>query len=151
MTANATATADPSRRSLLGWLLSGATTLLLGVLAYPVLRYVAPPEQAESSADAVVVGQRKDFPIDTGKIVRFGTRPAIVVQTKGGELRAFSAVCTHLGCTVQYRSDLEAIWCACHNGRFDLTGRNIGGPPPRPLDALAVTVRGEDVVLARKV
>ncbi len=145
-----TVPADPSRRSLLGWLLSGATTVLLGVLAYPVLRYIVPPEQGESSADAVVVGRRKDFPIDTGRIVRFGTRPAIVVRTKGGELRAFSAVCTHLGCTVQYRSDLEAIWCACHNGRFDLAGRNVGGPPPRPLDALAVTVRGEDVVLARK-
>jgi Rieske Fe-S protein len=51
---------------------------------------------------------------------------------------------------VQYREDLEKIWCACHNGTFDLTGRNIGGPVPRPLDTFEVAIRGDDVVLTRK-
>lgn len=140
----------PSRRSLLRWLLSGSMGTLLAVLLYPVLRYVSPPKEAETATDAVVVGQRRDFPPDSGKVVRFGTRPAIVINTAAGELRAFSAVCTHLQCTVQYRPDMELIWCACHNGRFDLTGRNVAGPPPRPLDALDVALRGDDVVLSRR-
>ena len=139
-----------TRRRLLNWLLSGSTGTLLAVLLYPILRYIAPPEQSEAAASAVVAGKVKDFPPNSGKIVRFGSRPAIVVHIPGGEFRAFSAVCTHLQCTVQYRPDLELVWCACHNGRFDLAGRNVGGPPPRPLDPLAVTVRGDDVVLSRK-
>jgi Rieske Fe-S protein len=143
-------TAQPSRRGFLNWLLSGSSGALLGVLLYPILKYVEPPAQSEATADAVVAGKVKDFPPGAGRIVRFGSRPAIVVHTPGGEYRAFSAVCTHLQCTVQYRADLELIWCACHNGRFDLTGRNVGGPPPRPLDGLEVAVRGDDVVLSRK-
>jgi Rieske Fe-S protein len=142
--------ARPSRRSILGWLLTGAWTTLLGVLLYPIARYVAPPEQAEASATAVAVGKTKEFPPNSARVVRFGARPAIVVRLPAGDFRAFSAVCTHLQCTVQYRADLEAIWCACHNGRFDLAGRNVGGPPPRPLDPLEVAVRGDDVVLSRK-
>jgi Rieske Fe-S protein len=138
------------RRSLLGWLLATSGGTLLGVLLYPVLRYVIPPLQAEAAAGAVVAGKTKDFAPNSGRIVRFGARPAIVVRLATGEFRAFSAVCTHLQCTVQYRPDLEVVWCACHNGRFDLTGRNVGGTPPRPLDQLDVAVRGDDVVVARR-
>jgi Rieske Fe-S protein len=139
-----------SRRNLLNWLLTASSGSLLGVLLYPVLRFVMPPPQPEAAAGAVVAGKTKDFGPNSGKIVRFGSRPAIVVRLPTGELRAFSAVCTHLQCTVQYRSDLELVWCACHNGRFDLSGRNVGGPPPRPLEQLEVVVRGDDVVVSRK-
>lgn len=64
-------------------------------------------------------------------------------------LKAFSAVCTHLECTVQYRPDMERIWCACHNGIYDLNGRNVAGPPPRPLDVFKVAVQGDDVVVSK--
>jgi cytochrome b6-f complex iron-sulfur subunit len=139
-----------TRRRLLDWLLSGSSATLIGVLLYPVLRFLAPPAQPEAATGAAVVGKVKGFPPNSGKVVRFGNRPTIVVRLPGGEFRAFSAVCTHLQCTVQYRSDMELIWCACHNGRFDLAGRNVAGPPPRPLDPLEVAVRGDDVVLSRK-
>ena len=71
------------------------------------------------------------------------------MRTASGELRAFSAICTHLNCTVQYRDDLGHIWCACHNGHYDLNGRNIAGPPPRPLEALVVNVRGDQIVVRK--
>jgi Rieske Fe-S protein len=70
------------------------------------------------------------------------------LKTPGGELRAFSARCTHLDCTVQYREDLNHIWCACHNGHFDLAGRNIAGPPPTPLERFDVNVRGSQIVVS---
>ncbi|HLK10626.1 MAG TPA: Rieske (2Fe-2S) protein [Candidatus Binatia bacterium] len=139
-----------SRRRLINWLLSLGSGSLLGVLLYPIVRYVTPADQPEAAVGTAVVGQLRDFPLDSGKVVRFGERPAIVVRLAGGELRAFSAVCTHLGCTVQYRKDLELLWCPCHNGRFDLTGRNVAGPPPRPLEALEVAVRGDQVVVSRR-
>jgi Rieske Fe-S protein len=138
------------RRDLLGWLLGASSGTLLGILLYPIVRYVMPPPQAEATAGAVTAGKVRDFAPNSGKVIRFGTRPALVVRMATGEFRALSAVCTHLQCTVQYRPDLELVWCACHNGRFDLTGRNIGGPPPRPLDQLDVAVRGDEVVVTRK-
>lgn len=141
---------DPTRRRLLNWLLSLGSGGLLGVLLYPIVRYVTPPAEPESTSASVVAGKVKDFPLNTGKIVRFGEKPAIVVHLATGEFRAFSASCTHLNCTVQYRADREQIWCACHNGTFDLTGRNVAGPPPRPLDAFDVGVRGDDVVVTRR-
>jgi len=49
-----------------------------------------------------------------------------------GRLRATSAKCTHEGCTVRYKADESIIWCACHNGRFDLDGRVLSGPPRAP-------------------
>jgi Rieske Fe-S protein len=138
------------RRTLLNWLIAGGAGTLVGVLLYPVLRFIMPSEQAEALATTVAVAKVGDLPPNTGKVVRFGTRPAILLHLSTGEYRAFSAVCTHLQCTVQYRPDLEAIWCACHNGRFDLTGRNVAGPPPRPLESLDVVVHGDDVVLSRR-
>lgn len=69
----------------------------------------------------------------------------MLIKTPDGKLKAFSAVCTHLACTVQYREDLEHIWCACHNSHYNLTGINIAGPPPRPLQPYKVNIKGEEI------
>jgi len=131
--------------------MGGGLLALLGTMLYSVSRYVIPPKGADPRLANVVAGKAKDYPPNSGKIFRFGNRPGILVRTSAGEFRAFSAICTHLNCTVQYRPDLEHIWCACHNGHFDLFGKNIAGPPPRPLDPFEVVVRGEDIVVSRKV
>jgi Rieske Fe-S protein len=137
-------------RSLLHYLLAGGVTSLLATLLYPVFRFITPPQVPESEATSVIAGKLRDLPANSGKVFRFGSRPAIVVRTPGDELKAFSAVCTHLQCIVQYRPDLEHIWCACHNGHFDLFGRNLAGPPPRPLEPYEVAVRGDDIIVTRK-
>ena len=76
-----------------------------------------------------------------------------MIRTLDGELHAFNAVCTHLECTVQFKADTSQIWCACHNGLYDLAGNVVSGPPPRNLDRLAVNVRGEpgneEIVVSR--
>jgi len=116
---------------------------------YPAIRYVIPPPVGESTNLSVVaakVGQLKD---NVGKVFKFGSKPAILIHTPGGQYRAFTAVCTHLGCTVQYRADLHEIWCPCHNGKYDLHGRNVSGPPPRPLTEFKVHIQGEDIVVVR--
>jgi Rieske Fe-S protein len=50
---------------------------------------------------------------------------------------------------VQYRAPDKVIWCACHNGFYDLEGRNVSGPPPRPLERYDVHLAGDDVVVER--
>jgi len=145
-----TGLSTPTRRAILNALLSSSAVAFLTTLIYPVVRFIVPPPGAEGDTNSVVAGKVNDFPPNQGKIFRFGSKPALLVNGPDGKLRAFSAVCTHLQCTVQYRPDLERIWCACHNGRFDLNGRNVAGPPPRPLEVYKVTLRGDDVIVTRK-
>jgi Rieske Fe-S protein len=108
-----------------------------------------PPQLAESVEVTVVAAKVGELPPNSGKIFKFGSRPALLLHTPAGELKAFDAICTHLNCTVQYRPDYGHIWCACHNGHYDISGKNISGPPPRPLDRLTVAVRGDDIVVSR--
>src|SRR5512139_34474 len=137
-------TAQTSKRDFLKLLLGGGFLAWIAAVAYPILAYLKPPVQAEAVVTSVKVGPLADIEKDSGTIVRFGNRPVLLLRTAGGDLRAFAATCTHLDCTVQYRKDMQMIWCACHNGKYDLAGRNIAGPPPRPLEEYRVVVQGED-------
>jgi Rieske Fe-S protein len=123
---------------------------LFGSIFLPVLKYIMPPAIPQAVQNDVVAAKVDELAPNVGKVFRFGNKPGILVRTPEGDYRAFSAVCTHLQCTVQYRDDFKHIWCACHNGHFDLTGRNIEGPPPRPLEEYRVEIRGENVVVIRK-
>ncbi len=138
-----------SRRNVLNYLLGTGAFASLGAILYPITRFMIPPRIVESSASSVVAGTVAELKPNEGKIFKFGSKPGLLIQTPAGEYRAFSAVCTHLDCTVQYRSDEKLIWCACHNGRYDLTGKNISGPPPRPLEEFKVNVRGDEIVVSR--
>lgn len=138
-----------SRRSFLDILLGvGSLGWLVSVL-YPISEYLKVPPQAESAPTSVVAASLKTLKPNQGVVFRFGNKPGILVMDDDGGLKAMSAVCTHLECTVQYRPDMERIWCACHNGLYDLNGRNVGGPPPRPLEAYKVITKGDDVVVSK--
>ena len=139
---------EPGRRWV-NLLLGAGVVASIGSFLYPALRYILPPEVAESTSRSVVAAKANELKNNSGKVFKFGSKPALLVRTAEGEYRAYSAVCTHLNCTVQYREDLHQIWCACHNGTFDLSGRNVSGPPPRPLETFQVNVQGEDVVVTR--
>ena len=71
------------------------------------------------------------------------TCAAGVIRVAESDYRAFSAVCTHLDCIVDFRKDKDLIWCWCHDGIYDLTGKNIGGPPPRPLAPYRVNLAAD--------
>lgn len=140
----------PDRRRFVEMLLGSGLLASIVSFLYPVLRYLVPPAVPNLGGDEVVAGKTGELKPNGSKIFRFGNRPALLLRTAEGEYLALSAVCTHLGCTVQYRSDLRQVWCACHNGLYDLKGRNVAGPPPRPLEAFQVHQRGDEVVVSRK-
>ena len=150
MVADSSAAPQPPRRRIVEYLLGGGLLASFGSFIYPVLRYLVPPPVAELGGDQVVAGKADELKPNSAKIFRFGSRPGLLVHTAEGEYRAMSAVCTHLNCTVQYRSDVREVWCACHNGFYDLNGRNVAGPPPRPLESYAVHVNGDEVVVSRR-
>ncbi len=131
-----------SRRSFVNWLLGLSGGGLLVSVLYPVLRFVSPPRIPEATTSSVEAGRTNDPELlEKGfKIVRFGADPVILVRAGETDFRAFAATCTHLDCIVEYRPDESLIWCNCHNGQFDLTGRNVGGPPPKPLEPFSVNI-----------
>ncbi len=139
-----------SRRTFIEAILGGGLLASLASFFYPVVRYLVPPRVAELGGDEVVAAKAAELKPNSSKIFRFGSRPGLLIMNKDGSYRALSATCTHLGCTVQYRSDLREVWCACHNGLYDLNGRNISGPPPRPLEVYDVHLRGDEIVVSRK-
>ena len=131
------------RRSFLDVLLATGFVSTAIAVAYPVAQFLIPPaggEPATASADAGKAGALK---LNSAAIFKFGSRPGIVVRTAEGDIRAFSAVCTHLDCTVQFKADTSQLWCACHNGTYDLGGNVVSGPPPRGLETFVVNLRGE--------
>lgn len=142
---------DNGRRNFLNWFLSTTAGAFLVSVTYPLSKYLIPPEVTESTASTVTLSIKpNDVKANSGQIFRFGSQPAILIKDANGELKAFSAVCTHLACIVQYRSDINQIWCACHNGHFDLNGRNVEGPPPKPLEQYVVNVRADQIVVSKR-
>ena len=142
---------DSGRRKFLNWFLTTTAGAFLVSVTYPLSKYLIPPEVEESTASTVTLSIKpNDVKANTGQIFRFGSQPAILIKDTNGELKAFSAVCTHLACIVQYRSDISQIWCACHNGHFDLNGRNVEGPPPKPLEQFVVNVRADQIVVNKR-
>ena len=139
-----------SRRVFLQSVLNGGLVALAGAALYPITRYLWPPRGTEAAVSNVVAAKVGELATNAAKIFRFGTRPGILIHTPYGDYKAFSAVCTHLNCTVQYDDEASVIWCACHNGKYDLNGQVISGPPPRPLDAYQVNVRGDDIVVSKQ-
>ncbi len=131
-----------NRRSLLNWFLGTSFGALLVSIVYPVLRYVTPPRIAEVSANEVEAGDVNDPELrEKGfRIIRFGADPVILVRAADDKFLAFSATCTHLDCIVGFQKEQNRLWCNCHGGAYDLTGRNIAGPPPRPLEVYKVNL-----------
>jgi len=137
------------RRSFVGGFLAASVTALAASVFYPVLRFLSPPRIPEATGDRVLAGKVSELAGDGWKIFPFGSEPGILVEASAGQYLAYSASCTHLGCTVQFDPPSKRIWCACHNGWYDLEGKNIAGPPPRPLTGYKVQVVGDEIFVTR--
>jgi len=124
-----------ARRRFLWSMLGGGAAALGSGAAVPLAYYAGnfrdepPPAFLEfSKADY-------DLAPGTSKLLTYGRIPVLVIKTPEpeSELRVFVATCTHFECTVGYKENENRIFCACHEGYYDLDGQVIAGPPPEPL------------------
>ena len=138
-----------NRRQFTSFLLGGGLIGWLGSVFYPVISFLKPPDIPEANVQSVKAGFASEFGPNSAEILKFGRKPVILIRTESGEFRAFAATCTHLDCIVQYRGDLKQIWCACHNGLYDLKGRNVSGPPPKPLEEYAVNIVNDEIHVSK--
>ncbi|MEW6456006.1 MAG: Rieske 2Fe-2S domain-containing protein [Acidobacteriota bacterium] len=138
------------RRSFIDYLLGGSILALIASVLYPTIKFIMPPKVPEASQSSVKAAKVGELAPNSYKIFRMGTKPGILIHTEDGKFIAMSAVCTHLGCIIQYRPDMQHVWCACHNGHFDLNGKVISGPPPLPLEVFQVNIVGDEIIVSKK-
>ena len=151
---------DGARRSFLGVLLGLASALVGALLAVPVLRYVFYPLTAladESDwAEAGPVAMFSNIAAPVRRTLDLKQRsgwqetasqPVVYVINAGGKIKALSAICPHLGCTVPWDAGRNAFVCPCHGGVFSPDGTHVSGPPPRSLDSLDTKVTGGNLMV----
>lgn len=135
------------RKNFLNTLLGFGGFGALFATFYPVFSYLVPPKSSELNTKLVKAGKASEFEANSGKIIKFGSEPVILIRKADKEFVAFTATCTHLDCIVQYRKDTKQIWCACHNGTYNLRGNNVSGPPPKPLTEYNVKIVKDEIVI----
>lgn len=127
-----------NRRRFIGVCLGGVAAAATAAASYSVFRYLSPLVPKGTTGKVTIPDN--EIPEGTAKFFPFAGSSAVLVHKKGGELIALSAVCTHLGCIVQWQNDKQEFLCPCHGGHYTPEGTVISGPPPKPLPRLPVTV-----------
>ena len=136
----------PSRRRFLTWLSRAFLGLWALGGAATVGAYLKAPEKGMRVAERLVrVGLLEDIRIGEARLVRQGITPFYVVRLDASRVVAISAVCTHVRCILGFDRERGGLVCPCHDGRFDLAGNVLSGPPPTPLPTYAVSVRAGEV------
>ncbi len=107
-----------------------------------------PPATTEEAKPVEV--SLSDLPVGGTRQITYAGAPALVIRT-AESVKAFSLVCTHLGCIVQWQQDKKEFYCACHDGRFDQFGEVLAGPPPVPLEEFPVSVEGDKAIVGELV
>lgn len=135
------------RRRFLNILLTGLGSTALASFAYPLLRFITPP-RAKASIQKLTIS-KGDISEGDAKEIVLGNTPAIIINVTGKGYIALSRVCTHLGCLVQYDKGERKLVCPCHAGFFDLEGHVLSGPPPKPLQAIPLSVEGGNIIIGQ--
>jgi cytochrome b6-f complex iron-sulfur subunit len=133
------------RRNFLKTLLSILGSVTFVTVAYPFVRFLSPRE-GKTAAEKVVVSMR-DIAPGTAMSMTYNDKPIIIIHRRNEGFVAFSRVCTHLGCLVNYDAIQNEMICPCHAARFNLEGNVLAGPAPSPLERIPIEVESEKILV----
>jgi cytochrome b6-f complex iron-sulfur subunit len=136
-----------TRKGFIQRILSAWAAICSLPLIYALIRYLVPPVKAAASKAPVQVGKISEFTPGSVRLVKEGRTALFVTETDSGQIRSFSAKCTHLGCLVDYLEERKIYRCNCHGSTFDIEGKNLSGPAVKPLQPYRVEVRGDDILV----
>ncbi len=134
-----------TRRIFMKILMGGIFGGLIGWFLYPIFRYLIPPKNSNQDSDIININTA-EVPVGKSKIVNYKDTPTIVIRTDYG-LFALTAVCTHLGCIVQWDESNQEIVCPCHAAKYDLNGNVKSGPAPRPLTVVKARIVDDKILV----
>lgn len=137
---------NSGRRTFLGACLAGVCTIAAAAVGWSLFRYLAPRSGKETTGKVVI--PEKDIPAEgEAKFFEYSGSSAVLLRKRDGSLVALSAVCTHLGCIVQWQKEKQNFLCPCHAGHYSAEGMVTGGPPPKPLSRIPFSVDGGNVIV----
>ncbi len=137
--------ADETRREFLDHAIAAGVVLGAAGMAVPATLYLLPARSRGPKDITISAGTAGDFEPGTARLVQNEGRPIIVIAEAKDRFRAFSAICTHLGCIVKWDGGSGTIQCPCHAAVFGSDGKVISGPPPRPLVEYEVIRAGDEL------
>ncbi len=135
-----------TRRSLLKSLLSYLSLAALFSFIYPAYKYLSPANIFARKKPFTI--KKKEIPEGEAKDVIVNSNPVIIINNPSQGFIALSRVCTHLGCLVDYDKSRSRLVCPCHAAQFDIDGKVISGPAPKPLTRFALTIEGDSVIIS---
>ncbi len=141
--------AASKRRTILKSLLGVSLTAVLSPIVYVAGRYLG---YVKSVGSGDVMIPATDISAEhPSKLIDINDQPVLVIYQPDNGVRAFTATCTHLGCTVSYQPDVPQFYCKCHQGRYDVDGVNIPGTrPKKPLTELTIITKGDQLDISLK-
>jgi len=134
-----------TRRIFLNIFTGGIIGALLSWFLYPIIRFLIPPQEDSQDPDVVQINAA-EIPAGKSKVINYKNTPTIVIHT-GQEVIALTAVCTHLGCIVQWDEASQEIVCPCHAAKYDLNGNVKSGPAPKPLTLVKAKVADDKILI----
>ena len=141
--------ANKSRRNFLARILAAWAGITSIPFVFGITRFIYPPLGKEKIAESISAAKIGDIPINGAKIIKFNKKPVVIIRTPQDQLKAFSAVCTHLGCVVEYKGEQGGYFqCNCHGSMFDVNGNNIRGPAVVPLPQFKVSLKDTDIIVS---
>jgi menaquinol-cytochrome c reductase iron-sulfur subunit len=155
-------TPSGSRRSFFTWLIVAAAGLIGISLAVPLIGYVASPALKRRERRWVNAGPVSDLPVGEpaqrdlvmtvtdGYMEVAAVRGIWALRRVTNEVTVYSPICTHLGCGFRWDVGARRFKCPCHGSEFDLDGKVVGGPAPRPLDHLPVKIEDGQLLVQYK-
>jgi Rieske Fe-S protein len=139
-----------TRRTFLNTLFGGWVLALFSGSVYALFKFAFPTLGKEPDFVVLKATDFLDIPLNSVKPFAWGGKLGFFFKKENGVTTALKGVCTHMECNITYKPEQKKFYCACHKGWFDQNGRNIEGPPPKPLELFDVKVENEKLIIARK-
>lgn len=151
---------DLSRRDFIKATTGIVGSLIGAAMGIPAIATLISPALEKNQASAWIdLGKLDQYPIGIPRLFQF-TRTKVngwertgmsygvfVVRPDEKTVRVFSNICTHLGCHVNWHPNLQHYVSPCHDGHFDILGKNVSGPPPRPLDEFTTKIEAGNLFI----
>lgn len=149
--------ANITRRNFLWSLIVGIGAVISAVVGIPLTGFLISPAIRKEQEEWSPIADLTEIPISEPTRVTYTSvkkdawlqatskKIVYVVRKSNSDIYVLSTVCTHMGCLVHWDDSKKEFLCPCHGGVYDIEGKVIAGPPPRPLDRFKTKVEGQQL------
>ncbi len=139
-----------TRRTFLNTLLNGWLLAFFSGTIYALIKFAFPTLGKEPDFVVLNADDYMNIPLNSVKPFAWGGKAGLFFRKSDGTVRVMKGVCTHMDCNISYKEKEKKFYCACHEGWYDEDGKNIKGPPPKPLDLFDIKIEGRKIFVFKK-